>query len=191
MSDDSGEAIKQNKKQIEIFKSRINGIAPLVYPSYSPITPAATLMTTPVVSETSETDKWKKFFNKFHQKKRQLQIDIEWEEFSSRCDYSIMIYEKMKNEEYESDINKKTNSLIKDSVPNAERNEVFRKKKFHKTMLNLIKTAEERQVLLEFCRNHLIGLGFTVNSFCEGTDKDIKSIIDLFVEKCAGKYNNC
>ncbi|CAG8451342.1 16463_t:CDS:2 [Cetraspora pellucida] len=57
----------------EIFKSRINDIAPLAYLLYSPITPATTF----ILDEISETDKWKKFFNNFQQKKRQLQIDIE------------------------------------------------------------------------------------------------------------------
>ncbi|CAG8788963.1 18172_t:CDS:1, partial [Racocetra fulgida] len=84
--------VKRNKKQIiELFISRINGKAPLVYPSCSPITPAVTH----VEDGTSEPEiKWIKYFSELQQKKKQLQIDIEWEEFLSRFDYSIVVYNK-------------------------------------------------------------------------------------------------
>ncbi|CAG8794918.1 10182_t:CDS:1, partial [Racocetra fulgida] len=81
-----------------------------------------------------------------------------------------------------------TSNLIKDSVPNADRNEIFRKKKFHNVMLNLIETAKKKKVPLEVCREHLIGLGFTVNSFCEGSEEELNFLIRLFVENCAKKY---
>ncbi|CAG8694945.1 6734_t:CDS:1 [Dentiscutata heterogama] len=184
MSDDDNDAVNK-KKQTETFIRRIKGELPLVLPSNIPITPTNT-------NEEATTDEilniWSNQLCNFFTKKKQHLVDLDSEEFLIRFDYSIIIYNKLKNEEYLSSEKQIISEMIKPTIPNFSNNEFTRKKKFHKNMFNLFDLLEKKKIPLEFCRNQLIGLGCTVNYFCESKDKEVEAVFKAFVEKCEKCY---
>ncbi|CAG8703151.1 81_t:CDS:1, partial [Gigaspora rosea] len=96
MSDDSDAVNK--KKQTETFIRQIKGELPLVLLSHIPITSTNTNeeATTGEISNI-----WSNQLCNFFTKKKQHLVDLDSEEFLIRFDYSIIIYNKLKNEEYQ------------------------------------------------------------------------------------------
>ncbi|CAG8641420.1 22671_t:CDS:2 [Dentiscutata erythropus] len=147
------------KIQTDLLIKRINGISPLVQPSYFPITLAA--------KESTDIKDWADRFNKF-----------------------IYVHNLTKNQEYLNIAKNDISKLIKESIPNFERNDFARKKKFHQAMCFLFETVEKKKIPLEFCHSQLLGLGFTVNYFTESKENEVQQVINHFVEKCPEKFSS-
>ncbi|CAG8655092.1 35095_t:CDS:1 [Racocetra persica] len=153
------------KQMFNLIQQRINGESPLIKPTHNPI-----------ILKTEE--EWNEYFKTFSQRKKQLQINYEWEEFCSRFEFSVKLLEKVGNDEFEfeSQKKKKTDELIKKSLPYYDRNDYMRKKKFHKSIELFVEKSKEKEVPLDFCRQELTGMGFTVNSLSEGSDEEIQTL---------------
>ncbi|CAG8665627.1 41412_t:CDS:1 [Gigaspora margarita] len=170
------------KKQTDLLIKRINRETPLVQPTYFPITLAAT--------ESTDTKDWAERFDKFGQKKKQTQIDLDWEEFLNRFDFSVYVYNLTKSQEYLNIAKNDISKFIKESMPHFERNDFARKKKFHQVMCYLFETVEKEKIPLAFCRSQLLGLGFTVNYFSESKENEVQQVINHFVKKCSEKFKS-
>ncbi|RIB19984.1 hypothetical protein C2G38_2180445 [Gigaspora rosea] len=136
--------------QLELLQ--IKGELPLVLLSHIPITSTNTNeeATTGEISNI-----WSNQLCNFFTKKKQHLVDLDLEEFLIRFDYSIIIYNKLKNEEYQSAQKQLISEIIKPTIPNFSNNEFTRKKKFHKNMFNFKDKEVETvfEAFVEKCKN--------------------------------------
>lgn len=172
----------KKKKQTILFTSRLNGKAPLIYPTH-----------TPNVS-TIKDQGWPEFLLHLKKNKEQLQINMEWEEFYYRINHVKEIHKQIMEID-ENSRSKKINQIIKDSIPNyntIKNNlcEFSRWKKFYKLIALLIEdpTLKEKNIPVEICFQKFSGLGLTVNYLYEVDEEEFKTFLKNFVKYCVETY---
>ncbi|CAG8661096.1 26093_t:CDS:2, partial [Dentiscutata erythropus] len=160
--------------------NRIEGKEDLVYPSSTPNAP-------------DSLNKWPDYLKEIYIKKKQLQTNLEWEEFSSRFQHAIMIHKAVSIYEYENTKTKEISKFIKEAIPFYNEksnyyNEFMRWKKFYEMIRLIIEPLEKENIPLDFCHKKLCGIGFTVNYLSEVKKDEFEKVAEAFVTNCINEY---
>lgn len=175
--------IKSTYNASKLYNDRINGDAELIRPSNSPVIPSAVLY---------DSQTWKKYYKELKLHQKQVRIDLEWTDLSSRFQQVVIVYKQLKNKNYnfEGDRYKAIIKLLKESVPSFSENansETMRWKRVFDLILSLVEEADKQEIPLEVCHNRLRDLNMTIN-YLQSVDKiEFEEFKNNFLKKCSEK----